>query len=180
MVIIRTATQVNAPLERCFRLSLSIDLEMAANQQKAVGGVTEGLIGPGETVIWQKRHFGREFRHESLIEVWRPYSYFRDVMVAGAFGAYQHDHHFAVMNDGTRIRDEIRFTTPAGLLGRVAGKLVLRRKISAMLQQRNAFIKQVAESDEWHRYLDGQPELDRHVYQALSASPKHEDRAYAK
>jgi ligand-binding SRPBCC domain-containing protein len=179
MVTIRTATQVNAPMERCFRLSLSIDLEMAANRYRAVAGVTKGLIGPGESVTWQGRQFGLTVRHESLIDIWRPYSYFREVMVAGTFGAYQHDHHFAVMNDGTRIRDEIRFAAPAGLLGRVAEKLVLRRRITAMLQQRNAFIKQVAESDEWHRYLDGQPELDQRVYQALSASHEPEDRAYA-
>src|ERR1700727_3043201 len=112
MITIRTMTEVEAPMERCFKLALSIDLQMEATGQKAIDGVTDGLIGPGETVTWQIRHFGLRFRHQSLVEVWRPYSYFRDVMISGSFKAYEHEHHFAAMNDGTRIRDEVKFTLP--------------------------------------------------------------------
>ncbi len=110
MVTIRSAMQVNAPLERCFRLSLSIDLEMAANGHTAIAGTTTGLIGPGETVTWKGRHFGWNFHHQTIIDIWRPFSYFRDVMLTGAFRAYQHDHHFAVMNDGNPHprRDTVR------------------------------------------------------------------------
>ena len=181
MVSLKSMTLVHAPLERCFRLSVSIDLTMAATAQKAIAGVTKGLIGPGETVTWQGRHFGWKFTHESLIEVWRPFSYFRDVMVSGAFKAYEHDHHFAVMDDGTRIRDEVRFIAPMGFAGRVAETMLLKKRIGAMIRARNALIKRVAESDEWHDYLDGQPELDQRVYQALSATAHlDEDRSYAK
>jgi len=161
MVTIRTATQINAPLERCFRLSLSIDLEMAANQHNAVAGVTKGLIGPGETVTWQARHFGWKFRHESLIDVWRPYSYFRDVMIRGAFTRFEHEHFFVLMDDGTRMRDELRFCTPWGPLGRLATKIFLRRYLATFVMRRNAVIKRVAESEEWHTYLDGQLEMKR-------------------
>ncbi len=67
------------------------------------------------------------------------------------------------MNDGTRMRDEIRFAAPAGLLGRlVEGKL--RRHLSKFLKERNAHIKRVAESEEWRRYLDGQPPIDMTYY----------------
>jgi hypothetical protein len=50
--------------------------------------------------------------------------------------------------------------------------LLLQRRVAAYLEKRNALIKQVAESDEWHRYLDGQPMLDMRVYQAASATPE--------
>ena len=180
MVTIRLATQVNAPLERCFRLSLSIDLETAAHRHKAVAGVTTGLIGPGETVTWQGRHFGWTFRHESIIDIWQPFSHFRDVMVAGFFKAYQHDHYFAAANDGTRVRDEVRFVAPMGKFGKLLEPL-MRRRVTRLLRQRNALIKQAAESDAWHQYLDGQPELDQHIYQALSAAAfEGESRAFAK
>ena len=174
---IRTVTLVQAPMERCFKLTINIDLQMAATHEKAVAGVTSGLIGPGETVTWRGSFIGTR-TYQNLVEVWRPYSYFRDIMISGPFNAYEHEHHFAPMNDGTRIRDEVRFTASRGLLGPLTESL-LERKVVAYLQKRNALIKQVAESDQWHQYLDGQPELDMRVYQAASAIPSKNLLAYA-
>jgi ligand-binding SRPBCC domain-containing protein len=168
---IRTMTLVEAPMERCFKLAISIDLQMAATHEEAVAGVTRGLIGPGQTVTWRGSGFIGTQTYQNLIEVWRPYSYFRDIMISGPFNAYEHEHHFAPMNDGTRIRDEVRFTASTGLLGPLT-ELLLQRRVAAYLEKRNALIKQVAESDEWHRYLDGQPMLDMRVYQAASATPE--------
>lgn len=168
MVTIRTMTLIHAPVERCFKLSISIDLHtMAAASmgEKAIDGVTSGLIRGGETVTWRGRHFGWRFKHESLISVWHPYTHFRNVMTFGALETFEHDHHFAAMNDGTRLRDEIRFAAP-GTVGRLAESLLLKRHLTKYLLRRNAYIKRVAESDEWHRYLDGQPEVDMRVYLA--------------
>jgi ligand-binding SRPBCC domain-containing protein len=179
MITIKTKTQVDAPMDRCFKLALSIDLQKQATGLKAVDGVTSGLIGPGDTVTWGSRPFGWSFRHQSLIEVWRPYSYFREVMTAGAFMAYEHEHHFAVMNDGTHIRDEVRLTVSRTFLGSLEEQFIVRRRILRLIRQRNACIKYVAESDLWHDYLDGQPELDTRVYQARSAVPAARNRVYA-
>jgi ligand-binding SRPBCC domain-containing protein len=180
MVTIRSTTMVHAPMERCFRLAVSIDLQIAASGRKALDGVTSGLIGPGDSVTWQGSLFGTVGRHQSLIEVWHPYTYFRDIMVDGHFKSYEHDHHFAPLNDGTRIRDEIRFSASSGMLGRIRERFFLRRKLTAMLKQRNALIKQAAESDQWHDFLDGQAELDLRAFQAPSAAPRQQaDSIYA-
>jgi len=75
MEIIRLATWIDAPVERCFLLSLSIDLHVASargTQEKAIGGVTTGLIGEKETVTFQGRHFGIRLNHTSRIEALRP------------------------------------------------------------------------------------------------------------
>jgi ligand-binding SRPBCC domain-containing protein len=157
MEIIRLSTWMNAPMERCFKLATSIDLHLASTaqtQEKAIGGVTSGLIGEGESVQWQGRHFGRLLTHTSKIDGWRPYSYFRDVMVNGWFLRFEHEHHFALMDDGTRMRDEIRFAAPYGMLGRTAEKTVLRRHLIEIMKQRNAVIKRVAESEQWRKYLE--------------------------
>ncbi|WP_213805203.1 cell division protein [Granulicella sp. dw_53] len=161
---IRSMTLVDAPVERCFQLSLSVDLHKAATGEAAIAGVTEGLIGPGSRITWQ----GRGKTSESLVSAWRPFIYFREVLTAGWFQTYQHDHHFAPMNDGTRIRDEIEFTLPKGFTARLAFRFFIRKRLVRLLKQRNAMIKSVAESEEWHRYLDGQPEIDRRVYQAIT------------
>jgi ligand-binding SRPBCC domain-containing protein len=159
METIRSETWIDAPVERCFLLSLSVDLHVASarsSREQAMEGVTTGLISEGETVPFRGRHLGLSVRHKSRIEVMRPYSYFRDVMVSGVFSHFEHDHHFAAMDDGTRMRDEIRFIAPMGALGRVATKILVMRHVAAVLMERNAGIKQVAESEDWHRYLDGQ------------------------
>jgi ligand-binding SRPBCC domain-containing protein len=155
---IRLETWIDAPVERCFLLSLSVDLHIASahsSREKAIAGVTTGLINKGETVTFQGRHFGLIWNYTSRIEILRPYSHFRDIMISGRFKHFEHDHHFAAMNDGTRMRDEIRFSAPWGMLGRLATRMFLRRHVTAFLAERNALLKHVAESDEWHKYLDG-------------------------
>jgi ligand-binding SRPBCC domain-containing protein len=159
METIRLESWIDAPVERCFLLSLSIDLHLAsasASEEEAVEGVTTGLISEGQTVTFRGRHLGLKLRHKSRIEVVRPYSYFRDVMVKGVFSHFEHEHHFAAMDDGTRLRDEIRFTAPWGPIGRLATKFFIKRHLTAFLVDRNAGFKRVAESKDWHRYLDGQ------------------------
>ncbi len=72
-------------------------------------------------------------------------------MVAGSFRRFEHEHHFATMDDGTRVRDEIQFSAPWGMLG----QFLARRRLLEILVERNAVIKRVAESEEWRKYLDG-------------------------
>jgi ligand-binding SRPBCC domain-containing protein len=159
METIRLTTWMNAPMERCFMLATSIDLHReiasaAQTREKVIGGVTSGLLSEGEFVRWQGRHFGKTFTHTNKIDGWRPYTYFREVMVDGSFVRFEQEHHFALMDDGTRMRDEIRFAAPYGMLGRMAEKTVLRRHLTKLLRTRNALIKRVAESEEWRQYLE--------------------------
>jgi ligand-binding SRPBCC domain-containing protein len=159
METIQLESWIDAPVERCFLLSLSVDLHLAtarSSREQAVEGVKTGLISEGESVTFRGRHLGLKLRHQSRIEVVRPYSYFRDVMVKGVFSHFEHEHHFAAMDDGTRVRDEIRFSAPWGAIGRLATKILVKRHLTAFLVERNAGLKQVAESEDWHRYLDGQ------------------------
>jgi ligand-binding SRPBCC domain-containing protein len=155
METIRLATWIDAPVERCFLLSLNIDLHLASTRstrERVIDGVMSGQIAEGQTVTFQARHFGLRLKHTSRIETLRPYSYFRDVMVAGIFKHFEHDHHFAAMDDGTRMRDEIHFSTRLGPLA----KLFARKRLIALLIERNSVIKGVAESEEWRKYLDSE------------------------
>jgi ligand-binding SRPBCC domain-containing protein len=155
---IRLETWIDAPAERCFLLYLSVDLHLASaapSREQAIDGVTTGLIGEGETVTFVSRHLGVKLRHTSRVELLRPYSHFREAMVSGVFTRFEHDHYFAAMNDGTRVRDEIRFSVPFGALGRFGTRMCVRRRLTEFLTERNAVVKRVSESEEWHKYLDG-------------------------
>jgi ligand-binding SRPBCC domain-containing protein len=154
---IQLETKIAAPAERCFFLSLSIDLHVdstASTRELAVGGVTTGLIGMGESVTWRGRHFGFMLRHTSKITRYEPPGFFQDVMTTGIFTSFEHDHRFEQQpNDQTVMKDELRFSAPLGILGVAAERLVLRNYLTRFLRERNAFVKEVAESDRWHEYL---------------------------
>ena len=156
METIRLGTWINAPVERCFLLSLNVDLHVAAarsTQEKAAAGVIEG-VREGERLTFKGHHFGVHWRHTSVIEKLRPHSYYRDVMISGPFRHFEHDHHFAPMDDGTRMRDEVRFSASGGVLGRLRTRMFLRKQLKGFLMQRNAMIKRLAESEDWHKYLE--------------------------
>jgi ligand-binding SRPBCC domain-containing protein len=157
METLRLGTWINAPVERCFLLSLSVDLHVASAHSiggKPVAPAAQVTIGEGETLTFRGRHFGVRWRHTSLIETLRPHTYYRDVMIAGPFQHFEHDHHFAAMDDGTRMRDEVRYSPRWGLFGRLACRAFLRQRLKMFLMERNAMIKRLAESEDWKKYLD--------------------------
>ena len=156
---IQLETKIAAPPERCFLLSLNIDLEMESTdpiRDVAIAGITHGIIGRGETVTWRGRHFGLMLTHQSLISVYDCPHHFQDIMLRGMFKSYEHDHYFEATNDGNTImRDVLHFTAPLGPLGWIAETLVLRSYFIYLLQQRNKAIRSIAEAPEatWQRYL---------------------------
>jgi len=149
---IAVETKIAAPPDRCFLLSLSIDLHMASTAptgERAIAGVTHGLIGLGETVTWQGRHFGLTLTHETQITKYERPQHFQDVMLKGAFQSFIHDHRFQPSpGGGTIMSDDLRFEAPLGPLGVIAERIILRRYLTRFLIERNAAIKRVAESPE--------------------------------
>jgi ligand-binding SRPBCC domain-containing protein len=155
---INLETRIAAPIERCFLLSLSIDLHKASTiktHEEAIAGVTTGIIGPNQTVTWRARHFGLMLTHATLISEYTQPTHFQDVMTKGAFKTFIHDHDFEALDGATLMRDQLRFSAPLGPLGFIAETLVLRRYLSGFLQRRNDLIKQVAESPNstWQEFL---------------------------
>ena len=148
MPVIRLVTKINAPIERCFDVARSIDVHARAaskTKERAVAGVTRGLIGPGETVTWEAVHFGIRQRLTTQITKYKYPHLFVDEMVKGVFHSFTHVHKFQSAPGGTLMLDEFDYTSPLGPLGRLADKLFLRRYMRSFLQERAAYLKQVAE-----------------------------------
>jgi ligand-binding SRPBCC domain-containing protein len=156
MQTIQIETRIAAPVERCFLLSLSMDLHMesaAQTHERAIAGVTHGIIGAGESVTFEGRHFGFVLRHTSVISRYDKPRYFQDSMTRGMFKSFMHDHSFEEHGDTTLMRDELRFAAPLGVLGTIAEVLVLRKYLEKFLIERNGLIKTVAESEAWRRFI---------------------------
>jgi ligand-binding SRPBCC domain-containing protein len=155
---IELATTIAAPVERVFDLSRSVDFHMASTsptEERAIGGVTSGLLGLGDEVTWSARHLGvRQSLSVRITALDRPRS-FTDVMLRGAFRSMTHDHLFERAEPGTVMTDQFTFEAPLGPLGWVAERAFLVAYMRRFLERRNRGLKAAAEGDGWRAYLSG-------------------------
>ncbi|MFT4538964.1 MAG: ligand-binding SRPBCC domain-containing protein [Planctomycetota bacterium] len=149
--------QIQAPCERVFDLSRSIELHVDStgrSREKPVAGCTSGLIGLDEEVTWEATHFGVRQRLTSRITAFDRPSHFRDSMVHGAFRRFDHDHWFEAVDGGTLMRESFDYDAPLWVFGRIAELLFLNRYMRGFLLERARQIRTVSESDDWSRYLN--------------------------
>ena len=148
--LIELATFIAAPPERCFDLSLSVDVHLISTPrtgERVVAGPRSGLLGLGDVITWEARHFGvRRRLTVKITAVDRPHS-FRDEQVTGPFRRMRHDHRFEPREGGTLMRDEFDVA-----LIPVFDRLILRPHLRRFLEKRNEAIRRAAESDS--RYLE--------------------------
>jgi len=114
---------------------------MIASKERATDGVTSGLIGEGQEVSWQARHFGVQWRMTSRITEFDPPHRFVDEMVRGPFAAFRHEHHFHPSGGGTRMTDVVTFRMSLGPVADLPVGLYLRR----LMRIRNDVIRSKAE-----------------------------------
>jgi ligand-binding SRPBCC domain-containing protein len=154
--VIELTTEVLAPIERTFDLARSVDLHMASTEhtgERAIAGVTSGLMALGDEVTWRAKHLGIWQQFSSRITALERPNHFRDSMVHGIFRRFDHDHFFDQRGRITVMRDVLDFQSPLGILGRMADGLFLVRYLRSFLRTRDNMIKSVAESDQWQRYV---------------------------
>lgn len=156
-IILRT--EINAPAERCFDLSRSIELHQqstAQTQEKAIAGRTSGLIGLNESVTWRAKHFGIRQELTSRITAFQYPDFFIDEMTNGIFKSLRHLHAFRWDGQKTIMTDDFQFESPAGILGKLADRLILTSYLKNLLTKRNNAIKKLAESG-WEKILSSDP-----------------------
>jgi ligand-binding SRPBCC domain-containing protein len=156
MPVIEIEIEINAPIERVFDLARCIDLHeetMSKTNEKAIGGVTKGLISLGETVTWQATHFGIRQKLTSKITACRRPFHFQDVMVEGAFKRFTHDHFFASQGERVLMKDVFDYDSPLWILGKIADRWFLENYMKNLLGERNRLIKSTAESADWRKFL---------------------------
>lgn len=156
MLIIKLETIINAPIERCFDLSLSIDLHRystSKTNEQAIAGTTSGLVGLNETVTWRAKHFGIWMKMKVGITAFHFPNYFKDDMITGPFHKMQHEHFFSFLENKTIMRDNFEFSAPLNPFSFPIEKYFLLPYMKKFLIERNQVIKQIAESLEYKRFL---------------------------
>ena len=136
-------TESQLPVERLFDLARSIDVHVESQRtsgERAVSGVTSGLIGEGQEVTWRARHFGIPLTMTSRITHLDFPRSFTDEQVKGPFKTFRHVHDFSATATGSIMTDRVEFTAPFGILGRLVEKLVLRRYLERLIADRGMFL----------------------------------------
>ena len=119
MAKIYLETFIDAPIERVFDLSRSIDLHKLstkATNEEAVAGKTKGLINLNETVTWKAKHLFKERMLKIKVTQLRQPDFFVDEQVKGDFAMMKHEHYFKVVENGTIMIDQFHFESPKGFL----------------------------------------------------------------
>ncbi len=156
MPFIQLTTFIEAPIERVFDLSRSIDLHkssMTRYGEKPIAGTISGLINLREEVTWKAKHFYKErILKVRITAMQKPFS-FIDEQVQGIFKLMKHEHFFKPCDNGTIMIDQFYFDLYKGLLGELLNRLYLTRYIKQLLEERNSVIKKVAETNQWKHFL---------------------------
>ena len=141
-------TLIHARAEACFDLMRDVRIHTettAQTNEKAVAGVTDGLIGLGQTVTFEGTHLGMRQRLTVKVTEFERPTRFVDEMIKGSFRSFKHIHEFLFVEDGTVIRDTLIWESPFGILGKMADKLFLERHLTQLVLTRNAKLKELAE-----------------------------------
>jgi ligand-binding SRPBCC domain-containing protein len=154
---IHLTTFIAAPIERVFNLSRSITLHKistAHTNEKAIAGVTSGLINKDETVTWQAKHLFKTRQHTSKITDMQSPDSFTDEMIKGYFKNFKHQHHFKQIENGTIMIDIVDFESPYGSLGKFFNAVYLKKYVEKFLIKRNDTIKEYAETQKWKTIIN--------------------------
>ena len=149
MPIINLVTEIHAPIERCFDLCRDLETHtrtVAHTQERLVGDKQEGLAELGDVLVFEAVHFGIRQRLSSQITELVPPTLFVEAALAGAFQSLTPRHEFTAAASGTLMRDRLQWTSPLGVLGRIADALFLKRHMLRFLVTRNRNLKAIIEA----------------------------------
>jgi ligand-binding SRPBCC domain-containing protein len=148
MTKIELTTTIKAPIQVVFDLSRNIDVHQQSagnSNEKAIAGVTSGLINFNETVTWKGKHFGFYLTHKSRMTAMDFYDYFVDEMEEGKFKFFKHEHFFEEQNGITTMKDKLCYETPFGIFGKLFDLLFLKKHLTNFIVERNKVLKRFSE-----------------------------------
>jgi ligand-binding SRPBCC domain-containing protein len=97
----------------------------------------------GTIIRYKLRVRGVPLRWTSEIVEWRPPHKFVDVQRKGPYKLWHHTHLFFAEGANTRIRDEVLYSLPFGVIGTLAHRLAVRRDVERIFAFRHNKIRAI-------------------------------------
>ncbi len=170
MTKIHLETTIKGNIQEVFDLSRSIDFHVQSasfTKEKAIAGVTTGLINLNQIVQWRGKHLGFWLTHTSKIIEFEAPTAFTDVMIQGNFTYFIHKHKFVKTNNGVLMTDILQYKIPYGILGKIVDKLILKAHLTRFLERRNRALKEHIEQGRIKSYassLEAETSLHGHLF----------------
>jgi ligand-binding SRPBCC domain-containing protein len=102
--------------------------------------------GEGEEVTLHMKRFGMSTRMTvRFIEI-DPPNRLVDEQIAGPFRFWRQTRIFERVGEGTRLTDRVEYEVGFGLLGAIAGRLVIDRQIASMFRHRQNALRKILEA----------------------------------
>ena len=117
---------------------------MPANLEK-VAGKSSGLrlirtsdkrLKKGSVFDFEVKKFGAGLKIVSRVEQFKEGERFMDYQMNGPFKSWGHEHCFEKVGNGTFVKDEVKYSFPAGILGDLAAALKGKREVEQMFDSR--------------------------------------------
>jgi len=155
--VVEVVTLIDAPAALVFDLELDVDVHaasLAGSGERATTSSGRRTLGLGDEVTFRARHLGLPWHLTSRVTAHERPHRFVDEQVRGPFRVLHHEHLFTGLGpDRTRMTDRLDVTAPAGVLGAVVARAVLRPYLRGLLRRRAAHVKRTAEA--LHRSAPG-------------------------
>ncbi len=90
----------------------------------------------GTEIEYQIKVRGLRFRWRSVISDYAPPYHFTDTQMTGPYRTWVHTHSFTKQNGGTLIQDEVRYSLPLGILGRIVNRLWVKADLARIFGYR--------------------------------------------
>jgi ligand-binding SRPBCC domain-containing protein len=153
---IHLTTFIAAPIERVFDLSRNLAVYkylFHSRKERFSSGAGTNLLGKEETISVIAKHVGKtRVTMLKITELVRPVS-FTEEQVKGDLKNFRHEHHFKAVENGTIIIDLVDFGSPRDLIGRLIGRIYLKKYLEELVHKRNEIIRSYAETDKWRAVL---------------------------
>ncbi len=108
-------------------------------------------ISKGTVIRYRLRLHGIPFHWRTKICEWNPPLCFVDEQTTGPYKQWRHTHSFETHGDRTKMIDQVQYSLPFGLLGRIVHALKVRRDVSRIFDYRrlqiDALFAQPAENE---------------------------------
>jgi ligand-binding SRPBCC domain-containing protein len=69
--------------------------------------------------------------------------YFIDEQRFGPYALWHHQHHFKQVDGGMLMTDQVHYAIPYGFIGRIANRLIVRKKLKDIFDYREKVIKEI-------------------------------------
>lgn len=141
-----TEQLIPAPIDRVFAF-----FSQAENLQQItppwlhfhIRSVDPSPIRQGTLIRYSLRWRVFPIRWTTEIVEWEPPWRFVDVQLSGPYRLWRHEHRFAETAQGTLIRDEVQYSLPLGVLGRLMHRLRVRDDVSAIFDYRKTAVERI-------------------------------------